>query len=112
MSRLSKRLNELKTESGLTNPQIVDHAKRRGQQLSLGNVSNYLTGKHPGSPSESTLVAFATVFNVPVSELIRAAADTGREPFTPDPVADRLTASQRRLVDELIRELAKNNQTE
>lgn len=109
MSRLSEVLNKLKTEQGLTNPQIVEQASRRGAKLSLGNVSNYLTGKHPENPNESTLVAFAMAFNVPVSELVRAAAFTGREPFTPDPSSDRLTAPQRAAVNEVIRQLAEAN---
>lgn len=109
MSQLSELLVRLKTEARLTNPQIVERAKSQGLHLSLGNVSNYLTGKHPDQPSESTLIAFATVFNIPISELVRAAAHTGREPFTPDPISDRLTARQRAAVNEMIRLLAEGS---
>lgn len=109
VSRLSEVLNELKAEQGLTNPQIVERAKRRGAKLSLGNVSNYMTGKHPENPSRATLVAFALALNVPSSRLVVAAADKGREPFTPDPSSDRLTTPQRAAVNEIIRLLADGN---
>ncbi|QPR39540.1 helix-turn-helix domain-containing protein [Brevibacterium casei] len=109
MSRLSELLKDLKTERELTNPQIVESAKRQGLKLSAGNVSNYLNGNHPERPPTKTLAAFAKVFGVPVSDLEAAAAYTGREPFTPDPSSDRLTAPQRAAVNEIIRLLADGN---
>lgn len=110
VSRLSDLLTELKSRRQLTNPQIVESAKRKGMKLSGGNVSNYLNGKHPENPPLATLEAFAKVFGVPVSELEEAAAYTGREPFKPDPTSDRLTQPQRNAVNEIIRLLAAGNQ--
>lgn len=110
MSRLSDLLTELKQRRDMTNPEIVESAKRHGMKLSAGSVSNYLNGRHAERPPVQTLEAFAKVFGVPVSDLEQAAAYTGREPFQPDPTADRLTAPQRNAVNELIRLLAAGNE--
>lgn len=96
----------------MNQPQIVAKSEELGVPISKGNVSRYLSGRHPSRPNEATMVAFARVFDVPVSEIIRAAADTGREPYIPDPTSDKLTSTQRRLVDDLIRELARINTKE
>lgn len=55
-------------------------------------------------------MAFAKVFDVPVSDLIEAATFTGREPFAPDPSADRLTPPQRAVLNELIRVMTDANE--
>lgn len=96
----------------MNQPQIVAKSEELGVPISKGNVSRYLSGRHPSRPNEATMVALARVFDVPVSEIIRAATDTGREPYVPDPSSDKLTATQRRLIDDLIRELARSNSTE
>lgn len=112
MSRLSELLSGLRRQRGMNQPQIVARSAELGVPISKGNVSRYLSGRHPSRPNEATLVAFARVFDVPVSEIIRAATDTGREPYVPDPASDKLTATQRRLVDDLIRELARTNHSQ
>lgn len=109
VSRLSERLRELSESRGLTQAQIADRASDLGFSLGKGAISRYFNGKHGENPSNGTLTAFARVLDVPVSDLKDAAAFTGREPFSPDPSSDRLTAPQRAAVNEVIRQLAEAN---
>lgn len=108
VSRLSEALWKANLEH-LGVRDISRRAKELGVTLSPSNISNYLRGNHPERPPAKTLAAFAKVFDVPVSDLEDAAAYTGREPFTPDPSSDRLTAPQRAAVNEIIRLLADGN---
>lgn len=109
VSRLSDELRKANTEN-LGVRDISRRAKDFGETLSPSNISNYLRGNHPERPPEKTLVAFAKVFDVPVSDLQEAATFTGREPFTPDPSADRLTPPQRAVLNELIRVMTDANE--
>ncbi|GAB3041908.1 hypothetical protein [Sediminivirga luteola] len=109
MSRLSDVLNELSRTKRMNQPQIVQRSSELGVPLSKGNVSRYLSGKHPEKPQQATLAAFAKVFGVPVDQLEEAARHTGREPFEPHRSADLLTAPQRAAVNEIIRLLAEGN---
>ena len=109
VSRLSDRLRELSESRGMTQAQIADRASELGFSLGKGAISRYFNGKHGENPSNGTLTAFARVLDVPVSDLKDAAAFTGREPFTPDPSSDRLTAPRRAAVNEVIRQLAEAN---
>ncbi|WP_113903484.1 hypothetical protein [Brevibacterium sanguinis] len=93
----------------MNQPGIVARSEELGVPISKGNVSRYLSGNH-SKPTWSTLNSFATVFDVPVEVLEEAAAFTGREPFTPDPRSDLLTAPQRAAVNEIIRLMAEANQ--
>ena len=109
VSRLSDELRKANTRN-LGVRDISRRAKELGETLSPSNISNYLRGSHPERPPEKTLVAFAKVFDVPVSDLIEAATFTGREPFAPDPSADRLTPPQRAVLNELIRVMTDANE--
>lgn len=109
MSRLSDVLNELSRAKRMNQPQIVQRSNDLGVPLSKGNVSRYLSGKHPEKPQPATLEAFAKVFDVPVSDLEEAATFTGNEPFVPDRSSDLLTPPQRTAVNEIIRLLADGN---
>lgn len=109
VSRLSDELRKANTKN-LGVRDISRRAKEFGETLSPSNISNYLRGNHPERPPKKTLVAFAKVFDVPVSDLEEAATFTGREPFAPDPASDRLTPPQRAVLNELIRQLADANE--
>lgn len=109
VSRLSDELRKANTKN-LGVRDISRRAKELGETLSPSNISNYMRGNHPERPPEKTLVAFAKVFDVPVSDLEEAATFTGREPFTPDPSADRLTPPQRAVLNELIRVMTDENE--
>lgn len=108
VSRLSDELRKANTKN-LGVRDISRRAKELGETLSPSNMSNYMRGNHPERPPEKTLVAFAKVFAVPVSDLQEAATFTGREPFDPDPSADRLTPPQRAVLNELIRVMTDEN---
>lgn len=110
VSRLSERLRELSRAKGISQAQIADRASELGYSLGKGAISRYFNGKHGERPSNGTLTAFAKVFDVPVSDLIEAATFTGREPFAPDPSADRLTPPQRAVLNELIRVMTDANE--
>lgn len=108
MSRLSELLKELLTQQRLTQADVVRRAGELGMPVSKGTVSTYFSNP-PQRPRRQVLEALATVFDVPVTDLEDAAAFTGREPFTPDPSADRLTPPQRAVLNELIRVMADAN---
>lgn len=74
MSRLSDVLNDLSRSRRMNQPQIVKLSNDLGVPLSKGNVSRYLSGKHPERPQTATLTAFAKVFDVPVEDLEAAAS--------------------------------------
>lgn len=93
----------------MSQARIADRAAELGYTLGKGAISRYFNGKHGESPSRQTLEAFAATLEVSVSDLEEAATFTGREPFTPDPSSDRLTAPQRAAVNEVIRQLAEAN---
>jgi transcriptional regulator with XRE-family HTH domain len=109
VSRLSDLLNELSRAQRMNQPQIVKRSNDLGVPLSKGNVSRYLSGKHPEKPQHATLDAFAQVFGVPAEDLEAAATHTGHEPFEAHASADLLTPPQRTAVNEIIRLLAESN---
>lgn len=109
VSRLSDELWKANIEH-LGVRDISRRAKELGVTLSPSNISNYLRGNHPENPPERTLAAFAKVFGVPLEDLQSAATFTGREPFVPDPSADRLTPPQRTVLNELIRVMTDANE--
>lgn len=109
MSRLSDLLNDLSRAQRMNQPQIVKRSNDLGVPLSKGNVSRYLSGKHPEKPQHATLDAFAQVFGIPVEDLEAAATHSAGDPFQADPSADLLTPPQRTAVNEIIRLLAESN---
>lgn len=111
MSRLSELLKELLTQQRLTQADVVRRADELGLPVSKGTVSTYFSNP-PQRPRRQVLEALAAVFDVSVSDLEQAATFTGREPFTPDPSADRLTQQQRAVLNDLIRVMAAGNTEE
>ena len=108
MSQLSDLLNNRLHELKIKQSELGRLAKKRGETLSAGTVSNYLNGSH-GKPSRATLRAFSVVLSIPIEELEDAASFTGFEPFEPHRDADLLTATQRDAVNQIIRLLAEGN---
>ncbi len=103
MSRLSDLLIAANAEK-LSGRAIAARAQAAGHNLNHDTVARYLRGAH-GLPDESTLLAFAEVLPITLSEL-RAAAELPSEvvePYRPPPESSRLTRRQRRAIDELIR---------
>jgi transcriptional regulator with XRE-family HTH domain len=103
VTALSEALAAANT-AGLTGRQLSRSARERGFTLNHDTVARYLRGDH-GRPDELTLRAFASVLDVDLTTLRRAAdlpADQV-EPYVPPLEASRLSRRQRRAVDEIIR---------
>lgn len=64
MSALSDALNEANVDGWSAR----DIARRSGDRVHFGTVSNYLTGRH-GRPSEDVLEVFSEVLNIPMPRL-------------------------------------------
>lgn len=79
----------------------MDHA---GHKVSFATIGAYLRGDH-GTPDDSTLVAFAAVFDeldlVELRRLARVPAGEG-DPYIPPADASRLSRTQRNAVDAVI----------
>ena len=109
VSRLAERLKELLNARGLTQAEVVRRSEGIDKYVSKGTVSTYLSNP-PLKPKRQVIEAFAEILDVPVSDLEEAATFTGREPFVPDPSADRLTPPQRTVLNELIRVMTDANE--
>lgn len=109
VSRLAERLKELLNARGLTQAEVVRRSEGIDKYVSKGTVSTYLSNP-PLKPKRQVIEAFAEILDVPVSDLEEAATFTGREPFVPDPSADRLTPPQRAVLNELIRVMTDANE--
>lgn len=103
MSGLSEVLTAANT-AGLSARALARRAQERGHSLNHDTAARYLRGDH-GRPDESTLLALADVFDLPLRRLREAAGlpSDETEPYVPPPEASRLSRRQRRAVDELIR---------
>lgn len=112
MSKLSELLTQAKAED-MSLREIARRAQKRGHKLTVGTASKYFRGMH-GVPDEATLLALHEVLNIPLEDL-RTAADlpTGvDEPYDPPSVANRLDLRQRKAVDEIIRLLVRDEQSD
>jgi transcriptional regulator with XRE-family HTH domain len=103
MSALSELLSSA-NEKRLSARAVARLAQAAGHTLNHDTAARYLRGDH-GKPDESTLVALAEVFDVPLSALRDAAGLPSEltEPYQPPVEASRLTRRQRLAVDEIIR---------
>jgi hypothetical protein len=84
-------------------------SRRTGGKISHSVVADYLNGRGSAHPKEYVLAAFAEVFPRLTVQMLRELAGLPageKEPYEPPEEAHRLTARQRRAVDELIRLLA------
>lgn len=102
MSTLSDYLNE-HLPADWQKPQVVDAL--RGV-VDRATVYRYLSGRHPRTPSDAVLQAFASV--LPGTSLVelRAAAQVGlgeEEEWVPPKEANRLNPGQRRALEAFIR---------
>ncbi len=103
MTALSDRLVAANTQ-GLSARAVARLARDAGYTLNHDTAARYLRGDH-GMPDEATLIAFAEVLHVPLTELRQAARLPAEmtEPYRPPVESSRLTLRQRRAVDEIIR---------
>ncbi|MEO6702857.1 MAG: hypothetical protein ABIP57_15380 [Jatrophihabitantaceae bacterium] len=103
MSELSELLKAANT-AGLSARSIAREAQALGFSLNHDTAARYLRGDH-GRPDEETLVALASVLNVQLAPMRRAAQlpSEETEPYRPPAEASRLSRRQRRAVDEIIR---------
>lgn len=101
MSELSDLLND----SGISARQAADKADELGVDLPYGTIAAYWAGNHPQNPSEKTLEGLAEVTAVSLRRLRRAAgkAEGENKPWHPPADANRLTARQRKALDQLIK---------
>lgn len=109
MSKLSERLQQAKTDAGLSISQIVKRATDAGYELSDYSAKVYTNGKHPKSPQPDTLKALAYALRVSEREVFELAGLPQSAPFEPHRDADLLTPPQRTAVNEIIRLLAEGN---
>ena len=103
MSALSDLISAGNT-AGHSARNIARLANAQGFSLNHDTAARYLRGDH-GRPDEPTLVAFATVLEIPLADLRVAAGLPAEqtEPYVPPAEASRLNRRQRRAVDEIIR---------
>ncbi|MDQ6938507.1 MAG: hypothetical protein M3140_12485 [Actinomycetota bacterium] len=104
MTRLSELLAAASTTAGLSGRAMSRRAHELGLSLNHDTAARYLRGDH-GHPDEATLVAFAAVLDLALSDLREAASLPAEEtaPYRPPAEASRLTRRQRNAVDEVIR---------
>lgn len=101
MSALTELLKQ--HQGDLSGRDISRKARERGHTLSHQTVADALNGK--SRPDEATLVALSEVLSIPMAKLHEAAGIVTDEhgPYKPPVEAARLTARQRKALDELIR---------
>lgn len=113
MSKMSDALELARQVKGYSARKIADLAKDAGYSLSNKTVSQYLNGHHGSRPDPATLEAFSHVLGIKVNVLRDLAKlPPVIEEYEPPAEASALTPNQRRLVDDLIRELASANYAE
>ncbi|WP_076260819.1 hypothetical protein [Intrasporangium flavum] len=105
MSELSQALKAAqKKRSGWSLRRIEEEMEHAGHKVSFATIGNYLRGDH-GVPDDSTLQAFAAVFDeldiVTLRQLAQVPAGEG-EPYVPPADASRLSRTQRAAIDAVI----------
>ncbi|WP_284291130.1 hypothetical protein [Luteimicrobium album] len=97
---------------GLQGRALDREAKRRGLTLSYTTVDKIIAGTYTSRPTRRTLEALAELSGVPLVEVLLAA----REPLPVQPLAellppdaDLLSADQRRVVVDIVRQFARSN---
>ena len=105
MSELSKALKAAqKKRSGWSLRRIEEEMDHAGHKVSFATIGAYLRGDH-GVPDDSTLQAFAAVFDeldiVRLRQLAQVPAGEG-EPYVPPADASRLSRSQLAALDAVI----------
>lgn len=101
MSELSDYLNA-RVPAGWTKGDVIAALADRVDRTT---VYRYLSGRHPRSPSEAVLEAFASV--LPTASLVELRAAAGQasgaeEPWVLPPEANRLNQGQRRAIEAFI----------
>lgn len=111
MSALSDRIAKANID-GLSSRRIADKAGELGIKVSHTAISLVLNGRH-GDIKAPTVRALNRVFKVPMAELhelIRLGPD--HEAWEPPDVSSRMSPKQRRLVESLIHELVRPDESE
>lgn len=105
MTRLSDALRAANDERQLSSREI---AAIGGDVISYSTVSRYLRGDHPANPDDAALQTFSAALGIPVQKLRELAGQRAGEsaPYIPPPEVHRLTATQRRALDGIIRAMA------
>lgn len=111
MSALSDRIAEANKDR-LSSRAIAEKASALGVNVSHTAISLVLNGKH-GNIKPPTIRALNRVFKVPMPELhelVKLGPD--HEPWEPPEIAARMSPKQRRLVESLIHELVRPEDSE
>lgn len=109
MTTLRDLIQAAKDDSGLGVREIARTAERHGHRLSPSSVSNILSGK-TATVSAETAQALSVVLGIPL-EQITASMTTGPDlgEWVPPLEARSLTGTQRRLLEDVIRQFSQGN---
>lgn len=109
MTTLRDLIQAAKDRSGLGVREIARTAERHGHRLSPSSVSNILNGK-TSSVSAETAQALSAVLGIPLEEIttsMMTGPDLGE--WVPPVEARSLTGTQRRLIEDVIRQFSEGN---
>lgn len=113
MGALSDLLSNAAATKGWTGREVARRARKAGYQVSDATATAVLSGRE-ARPKERTLEALATVLGVSVRDARLAgglSAEPG-EPWVPPAASRNLDADQRRVLDELVRVMARRSRDE
>ncbi len=104
VTALSRLIDRRVRELGLSNRGVVERSQGCPVgRISTGTIGQYRSGTHPVNPGDRILRVLSWTLDLPLPDLQRAAGTKeSLGAWKPPPEADRMTARQRKLVEEII----------